>query len=290
MNRAYAKINTVLDVTGIREDGYHEVKMIMQETGLFDTVILEKGEITAREPQITLSLYGASPDVPSDERNIAVKAARLMAKVYNIKEDIHIELTKRIPSQAGLGGGSADAAAVMREINAVFGLNASPEELSALSVKLGADVPFCVLGGACLSEGIGERLTPVKPLPSMPLLLIKPPRGISTKTVYTDLDAIFEKVKHPDVEACIKDTEKGDLEALREHTGNVLSEVTERYLPEITEIKGFLYKNGAKLAMMSGSGSTVFGIFDDDSICREAFNSACRKYSDYEIVKTVLKK
>lgn len=286
MNRtteeAHAKINTVLDVTGIRENGYHDVRMIMQELALCDDIMITKTE----GEKITIHVTGGGSDIPCDERNIAVKAAGLLKETFGIREGMHIELLKRIPSAAGLGGGSADAAAVMRAGNRLFELGEDPEKLAELSVKIGADVPFCILGGTMLSEGIGEVLTALPPMAETPVLLVKPAENISTKTIYTSLDAVFQEVHHPDVEACMEDLGRNDLPALSAHTGNVLEEVTAALLPKIHEIEAFLKEKGAVLSMMSGSGPTVFGLFEKEETCSRAFAEIKTVFPDCEVVKT----
>ena len=282
MNEAHAKINLVLDVTGIRPDGYHEVKMIMQELSLHDDVTVTKlpGE------EITITVHGGAADIPADSRNIAVKAALLMKKTFGISGGFHIDLIKRIPSAAGLAGGSADAAAVMKAVNTLCGLGKTDRELSELAVSIGADVPYCVLGGTALSEGIGEILRKISPMPTVPVLLVKPSEGVSTKEIYMSLDAVFDTVHHPDVEACMEDIAAGDLRTLRRHTGNVLEEVTAGKVPAVREIEEFLYTSGAVLSMMSGSGPTVFGIFETEEKLSEAMKKTGAAFPGFEILCT----
>lgn len=281
---AHAKINPVLDVTGIREDGYHEVKMILEGLMLHDDV-----EITASPEEdavITLTLTGGGPDIPTDGRNIAVKAARLMADTLGMKKNLAIHLTKRIPSAAGLAGGSADAAAVMRALNQLEGEPLSEEELCRLGVKIGADVPYCILGGMALAEGIGEKLTKL-PLPKKTaVLLVKPAEGVSTKEIYQSLDRIFEDCSHPDTEKCIADLAAGDLKGLSVHSGNILEEVTGAKLPVISEIEEALLENGAEFAMMSGSGPTVFGMFSQNDKAEAAYQNVRERFADCTVILT----
>lgn len=295
---AYAKINITLDVTGVRPDGYHEVKMIMQDLELHDTVELSRTE--KGDCKVTLSMEGAAPDVPCDERNIAVKAALLMRDTYGIPEGLSIHLVKRIPSAAGLAGGSSDAAAVIRGMNRLFGLGLSLNEMMGLGVRLGADVPYCIMGGTALSEGIGEKLTALDTPPflkGLPVLLVKPPKGVSTREVYTALDSVCCPGKemteknsediHPDTDAAVSAIKNGDLCGLCAEMGNILETVTVRMLPEIDDIKAELSSHGAVKAMMSGSGPTVFAFFDEKGKMEEACRLiAGRQKEKYTVIST----
>lgn len=278
---AHAKINIALDVTGVRADGYHEVKMIMQELSLSDEVKVSKAG-----SGITLSVTGGGPDIPLDGRNIAVKAAKLLREAYGIREGIRIDLQKRIPSAAGLAGGSADAAAVLLAVNALFDLGLSEKALAEAAVKLGADVPFCLAGGTALSEGIGEKLTPVPEMPLLPVLLVKPGEGISTKEVYTAYDSLEGEIVHPDVEACIRDIREKKLQDLSAHAGNVLRYVTCERLPVIRELEEKLKAEGAFFAMMSGSGPTVFALFEKEEIRDRAFSEMKAAYPAFTVLST----
>lgn len=252
---AYAKVNLSLDVTGRREDGYHLVKMIMQNVELHDDVTLEKCE----EGFILTSNVDT---VPTDDKNLMVKAAKLMFQNFNLPGGLKMHLEKRIPVAAGLAGGSTDAAAVINGINELFDLSLSFSELSKIGVKIGADVPYCILSHPALSEGIGEVLTKIEGMKSVPVLLCKIKEGASTKEVYQRLDAL-ENPTHPDVDQTLSDLKSKQYESAMNSMGNILESVTIPMLPEIQEVKDLLLENGASFAMMSGSGPTVFSFFSD---------------------------
>lgn len=252
--RAYAKINLGLDVVRRLENGYHEVRMIMQTIDLFDTLTLHKttGEI---------SLKTDSTEIPMDEDNLVCKAARLFMEETKTEGGIAIHLTKRIPVAAGLAGGSTDAAAVLQGLNTLYGTGLSKEQLCAMGVKLGADVPYCIMGGTAIAEGIGEVLTKLPDAPPMHLLLAKPDIAVSTKYVYENL-RLSKLSTHPDIEGIAEAIRKGDREGILCRMDNVLQSVTEKKYPIVTKIKEFMEENGARKALMSGSGPTVFGIYD----------------------------
>lgn len=261
--RALAKINLGLDVLGRRENGYHDVRMVMQTIYLYDNVTLTKTE----EPGIQLqtNLFY----LPVDEKNIACKAAKLLMDEFQIKEGVHITLDKHIPVAAGMAGGSSNAAAVLVGMNRLFRLGLSEQDLMERGVSLGADVPYCVMRGTVLAEGIGEILTPLAPLPKCYILVAKPSVSVSTKTVYEKLDA-HEIEDHPDIDGVIAGLEAGDLKKVAGSMGNVLERVTIEDYPIIQEIKNAMVEAGALNAMMSGSGPTVFGIFEDRMLARQA--------------------
>ena len=261
--RALAKINLGLDVLGRRENGYHDVRMVMQTIYLYDNVTLTKTE----EPGIQLqtNLFY----LPVDEKNIAYKAAKLLMDEFQINEGVHITLDKHIPVAAGMAGGSSNAAAVLVGMNRLFRLGLSEQDLMERGVSLGADVPYCVMRGTVLAEGIGEILTPLAPLPKCYILVAKPSISVSTKTVYEKLDA-HEIEDHPDIDGVIAGLEAGDLKKVAGSMGNVLERVTIEDYPIIQEIKNAMVEAGALNAMMSGSGPTVFGIFEDRMLARQA--------------------
>lgn len=262
--KALAKINIGLDVTGIRDDGYHEVRMIMQTVNLFDKVVIKK----ATDGEITMSTNLRFLPVNND--NLCIKAAKLLLEEFNIKTGVHIDLEKHIPVAAGMAGGSTDAAAVLYGINKMFNLKLSQKELMARGVKIGADVPYCIMRGTALAEGIGEVLSPIHPMVKCPVLIAKPGISVSTKQVYESLDSCFDKVKHPDIDQLITDINNQDLKAICDHMGNVLEEVTIPLHPIISDIKQNMLDNGAMGAMMSGSGPTVFGFFEDNKTAKAA--------------------
>ena len=261
--KALAKINLGLDVLGKRENGYHDVRMVMQTIYLYDNVTLTKTEEAGIRLECNL-FY-----LPVDETNIAYKAAKLLVDEFDIKEGVHIVLDKHIPVAAGLAGGSANAAAVLVGMNRLFSLGLSQQQLMERGVSLGADVPYCVMRGTVLAEGIGEVLTPLPPLPKCYVLIAKPGISVSTKTVYEKLDS-QAIVEHPDIDGILEGLDKQDIYKVASSMGNVLETVTIGDYPIIEEIKNVMKEEGALNAMMSGSGPTVFGIFDDKSKARQA--------------------
>lgn len=266
--KALAKINLGLDVLRRREDGYHEVKMIMQTISLCDELELRK----TKQPgiQVKTNLYY----LPANENNLVYKAARLLMDEFHIREGISIQLQKKIPVAAGMAGGSSDAAAVLWGVNQMYGLGLSREDLMERGVKLGADVPYCVLRGTALAEGIGEKLSVLPPMPKCYILIAKPGISVSTKFVYENLHANdLKPEQHPDVDAMIQAMKEKDLALLASRMGNVLETVTVPAYPVIDEIKKCMLESGALGSMMSGSGPTVFGIFDDQSKARKALQT-----------------
>lgn len=261
--KSLAKINLGLDVLGKRENGYHDVRMVMQTVYLYDDVIMEK----KAEPGVSLetNLYF----LPVDEHNIAYKAAQMLIEEFGIKEGVSIKLKKHIPVAAGLAGGSSNAAAVLHGMNRLFHLKLSTEDLMERGVKLGADVPYCVMRGTVLAEGIGEILTPLSPMPRCFILIAKPAISVSTQMVYEALDA-GAIVEHPDIDGIIAGLEAGDLNQVAGKMGNVLEGVTIPLYPMIEQIKDAMKEAGAVNAMMSGSGPTVFGIFKNRKTAKEA--------------------
>ena len=270
--RAHGKINLGLDILRKREDGYHEVKMIMQSVGLYDKI--EIGLI-GPSPQPQIDIETNLRYLPANENNLAHKAAYLLMSEYKINAHILIRIKKMIPVSAGMAGGSTDCAAVLRGINKLFNLKLSNEKLKEYGVTLGADVPYCIDGGTALSEGIGEKLTKLPDMPPCIILLAKPPINVSTKFVYGNLD-LSKITAHPDIDGMIECINAQDLKGMVSKMGNLLEQVTEKEYPVITDLKKLMVDNGALGSMMSGSGPTVFGIFDN----REKAKAA------YEVVKT----
>ena len=254
--KAPAKINLGLDVLGRRDNGYHDVRMVMQSIGLYDDVTIEKVE----EPGICLEIN--LDFLPTDERNIAYKAAKLLMDEFAISTGVKIKLEKHIPVAAGMAGGSTNAAAVLEGMNRLFSLGLTQKELMERGVKLGADVPYCIMKGTALAEGIGEILSPLPPLPECYILIAKPGISVSTKEVYEELDS-KEIPEHPEIDGILEGLEEANLEKIVSAMGNVLERVTVQKYPVIDEIKQVMKKAGAMNAMMSGSGPTVFGIFKD---------------------------
>ncbi len=254
--KARAKINLGLDVLRKRPDGYHEVKMIMQSIDLHDVLELEKTEVPGIH--LTCNVEG----LPTDGSNLICKAADLLMQETGITEGVRIHLTKNIPMAAGMAGGSTDAAAAMLGITELFSLGFSKEDLMERAVKIGADVPFCILGGTALSEGIGEILTPLPSLPDCPILIAKPDIDVSTAFVYGNLKAA-ELKEHPDIDGMEEALRAQSLDGVIARLGNVLETVTIPAHPVIHEIKTAMKEAGASGVLMSGSGPTVFGIFND---------------------------
>ncbi|WP_066634289.1 4-(cytidine 5'-diphospho)-2-C-methyl-D-erythritol kinase [Desulfolucanica intricata] len=252
--KAYAKINLLLDVLGKRSDGYHQVEMVMQTITLHDRLEFAAGK------DVFLEIKGAN--LPAGDDNLIIRAARVVRDYTGCRQGARIILHKNIPVAAGLGGGSADAAAALIGLNQLWQLGLSKKELYILSEKIGSDVPFCISGGTALVEGRGEKLTNLPPAPAMGLVLIKPPYGISTAQVYHNLN-LKEVNNHPNISKMIAAIERQDLLAVCKSMGNVLEEVAARMHPNILEIKRILLKQGALGALMSGSGSTVFAITED---------------------------
>ena len=264
--QAFAKINLGLDVLGKREDGYHEVRMIMQTIRMYDQLDMRKSV----EPGIHLTTN--KKYIPVDENNLVWRAAKLMMDTCGIIEGVSIHLHKVIPVAAGMAGGSSDAAATLVGMNRLFHCGLSKEKLMELGVQIGADVPYCVLRGTALAEGIGEKLTVLPPMQDCWILIGKPGISVSTKYVYTTLDLNTDTV-HPDIDGMKKALEDGNLYGITERMGNVLQDVTIPAYPEVERIKEQMKTLGAVNAMMSGSGPTVFGIFDNE----EKAQKACQK-------------
>ena len=261
--RALGKINLGLDVLGRRENGYHDVRMVMQTVYLYDLITLEKKEEPGIELATNLSF------LPVNENNLAYRAAKLLMDEFHIPGGLRIELEKHIPVAAGMAGGSSNAAAVLYGMNRLFSLGLTEKELMERGVTLGADVPYCILRGTVLAEGIGEILTPLPPMPRCQILLAKPPVNVSTRMVYEKLDAC-QIVNHPDIDGLIRGLQDQDLGKVASSMGNVLEEVTIGEYPVIDEIKRIMRESGALNAMMSGSGPTVFGIYADRAKARAA--------------------
>ncbi len=266
--KALAKINLGLDVLRRREDGYHEVKMIMQTIGLHDDLEIRKTKTPGI--QVKTNLYY----LPTNENNLVYKAAKLLMDEFQIQDGVSIQLKKRIPVAAGMAGGSSDGAAVLWGINQMYGLGLSMQALMERGVRLGADVPYCIQRGTALAEGIGEKLSVLPPMPKCTILIAKPGISVSTKFVYENLHANdLKPEQHPDVDSMIEAMRQKDLGLLCSRMGNVLETVTIPAYPVIDEIKRTMMDNGAIGSMMSGSGPTVFGIFDSPAAAKQAMKA-----------------
>lgn len=256
---AHGKINLSLDVLRRRPDGYHEVKMIMHTVGLYDSIFIK------RERERGIRMECNLPSLPTNEENLMVKAAKTLMEEFSIGEGLRMRLVKRLPIAAGMAGGSSDAASVFHGLNQIFHLGLSTEELEKRAVKLGADIPFCLHKGCYLSEGIGEKLCKLSPLPPCTILLVKPAFSLSTKLIYENLhlENISSK-DHPDVDGMVEGLERGSLKEICALGGNLLEKVSISLRPEIQELKNRFLKEGALLSLMSGSGPTVFAIFQKE--------------------------
>ncbi|MDD6215962.1 MAG: 4-(cytidine 5'-diphospho)-2-C-methyl-D-erythritol kinase [Roseburia sp.] len=264
--KALAKINLGLDVVRRREDGYHEVRMIMQTIHLYDRLEIKKTGSADITMETNLSF------LPTNENNLVYKAAKLLKDEFEIKEGVHVNLKKHIPVAAGMAGGSTDAAAVLYGMNRMFGLGLSKKELMERGVKIGADVPYCLMRGTALAEGIGEDLSALPPMVKCPVLIAKPSVNVSTKFVYENLK-LDDTTVHPDIDALVADIQAQDLKKIAADMGNVLETVTIPNYPVIADIKQHMLEHGAINAMMSGSGPTVFGLFEKEETAQEAFTA-----------------
>lgn len=258
--KARAKINWTLDITGQREDGYHLMDMLMQP--------LELSDILTLEPDNHLSLYVQGAELSGGEDNLVQKAARMLSAVSGHPANAKIRLQKNIPMGAGLGGGSADAAAVLKALNQMWELHYTPEKLCEIGLRIGADVPFCVMDQPMRAQGIGEVLTPIQIGRCFPLLLLQPCEALSTGEIFRGYHAASPL--HPDTEKSRLALQKGDLAGLKAFGGNVLETVSVRKRPAIARAKEQLYDCGAAFAQMTGSGSVVIGAFEDSEIALAA--------------------
>ena len=264
--KALAKINLGLDVVRRREDGYHEVRMIMQTIHLYDRLDIK----STKEPGIRIQTHLSF--LPVNENNLIYKAAKLLMDEFSITDGVSVKLDKRIPVAAGMAGGSTDAAAMLIGVNRLFSLGLTKRELMERGVQIGADVPYCIMRGTALAEGIGEALSPLPPMVKCPVLIAKPSISVSTKFVYQNLK-LDDTTIHPDIDRLIDDIKAKNLHDIAAHMGNVLETVTIPNYPVIDEIKKHMLSNGAVGAMMSGSGPTVFGLFDDEDTAKKAYKA-----------------
>ena len=264
--KALAKINLGLDVVRRREDGYHEVRMIMQTIHLYDRLDIKRTQEPGIQIQTNLSF------LPVNENNLIYKAAKLLMDEFSITDGVSVKLDKRIPVAAGMAGGSTDAAAMLIGVNRLFSLGLTKRQLMERGVQIGADVPYCIMRGTALAEGIGEALSPLPPMVKCPVLIAKPSISVSTKFVYQNLK-LDDTTIHPDIDRLIDDIKAKNLHDIAAHMGNVLETVTIPNYPVIDEIKKHMLSNGAVGAMMSGSGPTVFGLFDDEDTAKKAYKA-----------------
>ncbi|GAA0177775.1 4-(cytidine 5'-diphospho)-2-C-methyl-D-erythritol kinase [Clostridium sediminicola] len=277
--KAYAKINLSLDVVGKREDGYHLLRMIMQSIDLHDEIIIE-------EIDRGIVIDSDKAYIPKDKRNLAYKAAEIFINKYNIKKGVKIFINKNIPVAAGMAGGSTDAAAVLKAMAEMFEVDTTESQLMELGLQIGADIPFCIKGGTALCEGIGEVITPLKPFKDHIIVVVKPNFGLSTKEVYKSLD-INKIHRHPKTDELIQAIEKNDLRFISNNLRNVMENVSFRKYNLLRNIKSKIVSIGALGSLMSGSGPTIFGIFDDEKKAQQCFEYFNNKYSQVYLSKTI---
>ena len=275
--KAYGKINLGLDVIRKRPDGYHDLDMIMQMVDVYDDIVITKNKTGKIELKTDTEVLSNGKD------NLAYMAAKMLMDEFDIKEGLTMNLEKFIPVAAGMAGGSSDAAAAFVGVNRLFGLGLSEEELMKRAVKVGADVPYCVMRGTALAEGIGEKLTRLPRVPYCYVLVGKPGVNVSTKTAYENLKLDDPAVVHPDIDGMVTAVRNGDLDGMISRMGNVFEPGIISKYPVIQEIKDLMESNGARKAMMSGSGPTVFGIFDD----KEKMDRAAAVLRESRLAKTV---
>ena len=268
--KSYAKINLSLDVLDRLPNGYHTVRMVMQSLSLFDLVIVDK---VAHGIHISTNCKF----IPRNHKNIAYKAASLFFEKANLHGGAKILIHKNIPVSAGLAGGSGNAAAVLCALNMLYNMPLSESEILDAALELGADVPYCIKGGTCLAEGIGEKLTPLPPIPSFPVLLVKPEISISTAEIYKRID-FEDNLDRPDTDAILAAISGHDYEELFRNMKNVMQSVTEKLCPEISGICYEMKNLGARVSLMSGSGPTVYGIFEDNNVAKKAFDKLSEKF------------
>lgn len=277
---AYAKINLSLDVVEKRTDGYHNLKMIMQTVSLYDTITVEKSD--------DIQISCTNKKVPCDESNIVYKCAKKLLDIREKNYGFKIHIDKHIPMAAGLAGGSSDGATVLKEINRIYELGFTMDELKKIGAKIGADIPYCLEGGTCICEGIGDILTKADDFLFDNILLVKPSIDVSTPWVYKNLK-LNEITWHPDTDKVIECLKNNKISELKTFSGNLLETVTEKEYPEISHIKEKMYSYNASFSMMSGSGPTVFGLFESENDINSAYEYFKSEYTDTYKVKTVNK-
>ena len=279
MAHSYAKINLTLDVLSKRPDGYHNVEMIMQTVSLYDLILVDK---TEKNISISTNLKY----LPVNEKNIAYKAALEFFKYTSITGGCKIMIHKNIPVAAGLAGGSGNAAAVLCSLDKLYNTNLSSDELMDIASKLGADVPYCIMGGTSLATGIGEILTPLPSIPKCNILMVKPPISVSTAAIYEAIDTA-EIDKRPNTNAMIDALAQKDLNSVAQNLSNVMGNVTETMHPIVKGIRRKMLMNGALGAVMSGSGPTVFGIFPDYETAKKSHDSFYYQFKEVYLVSAI---
>ncbi|MDI9494718.1 MAG: 4-(cytidine 5'-diphospho)-2-C-methyl-D-erythritol kinase [Bacillota bacterium] len=268
--KSYGKINLFLDVKGKLPSGYHDIVTVIQSIDIYDEITLKP----VNEDKIIIECSDLS--IPVDESNTCFKAAMVLKDTFGINSGIHIYIDKKIPAGAGMGGGSSNAAAVIKGLNALWKLNLSREELSAIGVRVGADVPFCLVGGTCLAEGIGDKVTDLNDFLWNDILLVKPEFSISTAFIYKNLKSDYYNLY--DSSLMLRHLSSHDHESTARSVSNTLEKVVEIFHPQIKDIKGLMIDNGAISSIMTGSGSTVFGLFKDSTSLNKAYDLASGAY------------
>ncbi len=279
ISRSYAKINLTLDVLSRRADGYHDIKMIMQTVSLFDLILVDR----IRDKRISIATNLRY--LPNNDKNIAYKAADAFLNKTGLDGGVKIMIHKNIPVAAGLAGGSGNCAAVLTAMNMLCGNALSDQELKTLGASLGADVPYCFNGGTQMAEGIGEKLTSLTAIPDAYILLVKPPINVSTASIYEQIDSAPISVR-PNTKAMEQALCENNIQGVADNLCNVMESVTEKMYPIIGGIKHKMMLNGALGAIMSGSGPTVFGIFDDYKTAKASANSFSLQFKDVFLTQT----
>ncbi|WP_436884598.1 4-(cytidine 5'-diphospho)-2-C-methyl-D-erythritol kinase [Mammaliicoccus sciuri] len=274
---APAKINLTLDTLYKREDGYHEVEMIMTTIDLNDRLTFECRD----DGEIIIDVEHNF--VPSDHRNLAYKAAKLMQDRYNIKKGVKISLEKSIPISAGLAGGSSDAAATFRGLNELWGINESLETLSQLASEIGSDISFCIYGKTALCQGRGEKITHLPKPPSAWVVIAKPDIGVSTPEIYGALD--LKNKDEVQTQACLKAIENNDYASMCQSLGNSLEKVTMQLYPEVEKLKNTMSNTGVDAALMSGSGPTIYGFVQKERQAKQVYNALMGCCNDVYIAR-----
>lgn len=279
IEKAPAKINLSLDVLHKREDGYHEMKMVMTSVDLADRIVLK----TIEEDRIVI--HSTNGFLPLDQRNHAYKAAKLLKDTYHIEKGVDITIEKNIPIAAGLAGGSSDAAATLRGLNRLWNLKLTKEELATLGEEIGSDVPYCIYGGTAYATGRGEKIQQIKDIPQCWVVLVKPKKGISTWTVFENLS--FEQLVHPEIPQMLTAIEADDYSQMVNSTGNALETVSAVKQPDIKRIKKKMIQFGADAALMSGSGPTIYALCKKYSKAQRVYNGLKGFCNEVYLVRTL---
>lgn len=276
--KSYGKINLFLDIEGRLDNGYHLIKTVMQSIDLHDTVFIEESGDSA------ISIECSDPHIPVDERNTCYKAAAILKDDYGINTGVRIRIEKKIPSEAGLAGGSGNSAAVIAGLDKLWNLQMSTEKMMKTGLRVGADVPFCLTGGTCLAEGIGERLTKLRDFSWKNILVVKPDFSMSTAYVYKNLlPDYYNSHSGNEIICCIN---SGDFIKAASCCANTLEKVVEKFHPEMSLIKNVMLEKNAAAALMTGSGSAVFGLFNDNDDMDAAYNEIIKAYPSTFKTKT----